>query len=65
MCERISECCGAEDRSVGIDGPDFSDLGICPDCQDHCEFEEVEEGPLVDDDVDKAEQNYWRDQPQL
>ena len=33
----LSSCCGADmSRMVTEDGPDFSDLGICPECQDHC-----------------------------
>lgn len=34
----VSECCLAEDRAIGEDGPDFSDLGLCPKCRDRCEF---------------------------
>jgi len=39
----ISECCSAPDGSTSIDGPTWSDLGICPECRDHCEFVEIEE----------------------
>lgn len=40
---RVSDCCGAHDGACGIDGPDFSDVGICPECREHCEFVEEEE----------------------
>lgn len=41
--QRVSNCCGAEDRPCTIDGPSYSDIGICPDCREHCEFEEIDE----------------------
>jgi hypothetical protein len=28
---------------VTADGPDYSDVGICPSCRDHCEFIEEDE----------------------
>jgi len=34
-----SNCCGEPDRPIGIDGPSYSDLEICPKCRDHCDFE--------------------------
>lgn len=37
-----SECCNVPDRPVTCDGPNFSDILICPECYDHCEFEEHE-----------------------
>jgi hypothetical protein len=40
---KVSNCCGAPNRSVGEDGPDWEDTGICPECRDHCIFEEEEE----------------------
>ena len=45
---KYSDCCGTEDRAVSMDGPDYSDIGICPDCGDHCEFEEDDEYPQPD-----------------
>jgi len=40
----ISECCGAENQVINLDkGVDFQDLGICPDCREHCEWVEEEE----------------------
>ena len=39
----ISECCGAPDGSTTEDGPSWSDIGICPECKDHCEFIEPKE----------------------
>ena len=35
-----SNCCGVEDRSVSEDGPEWSDIGLCPECREHCEFVE-------------------------
>jgi hypothetical protein len=32
---RLSTCCGAE--------TDMTEIGICPDCLEHCDFEEDEE----------------------
>ena len=29
----VSNCCGASDIR-------FEDYGICPDCKEHCDFEE-------------------------
>jgi len=38
---KISECCGAE--PIGVS----EDIGICPECKDHCEYltEEEAYGP--------------------
>lgn len=33
----VSNCCGAE-----MDGV-VEDMGICPDCKEHCSIEELEE----------------------
>ena len=33
----VSTCCGAEAKI------EYLDIGICPDCHDHCDFEEIEE----------------------
>lgn len=39
--ETTSECCGAADRDAGYgDGPSYSDVGLCSDCKDHCEYTE-------------------------
>lgn len=38
---KISNCCGASNRSNG--DSDFEDIGICPECKEHCEFEEETE----------------------
>ena len=35
---KLSECCGAEATD-----PLMLDYGICPDCQEHCEFETINE----------------------
>ena len=37
--EILSDCCGAS--VSGIEGA--AEVGICPDCGEHCEFEEEEE----------------------
>ncbi len=34
---KISDCCGAE--ATG----EMEDVGICPDCKEHCEFVDLEE----------------------
>ena len=39
---KYSTCCGVADTSVSMDGPEFSDIGICPKCKEHCELEEDE-----------------------
>lgn len=31
-----SNCCGAE-------AGEYLDIGICPDCKEHCDFEEEED----------------------
>lgn len=38
MAQKISDCCGATPTD-----PIMLDLGICPDCKDHCEFINEEE----------------------
>jgi hypothetical protein len=37
----FSTCCGAE--------TDMEEVGICPECLEHCDFEEDEEEELEDD----------------
>jgi hypothetical protein len=39
---KVSSCCGAS-------GFEFEDYGICPDCKEHCDFEEEE-----DDDIENV-----------
>ena len=39
----VSTCCSAPDGPAGEDGPFWSDIGVCPDCKEHCEFTESEE----------------------
>jgi hypothetical protein len=34
--ELLSDCCGAPPLCNG--DSDFTDIGICPDCGEHCEF---------------------------
>ena len=38
--EKVSTCCCAADGMVNEDGPDWSTLGMCPRCKEHCEFVE-------------------------
>lgn len=35
---KLSNCCGAAPRSNG--DCDTEDIGICPECHDHCEYDE-------------------------
>jgi|LakMenE01Jun11ns_1017448.scaffolds.fasta_scaffold8473392_2 hypothetical protein len=35
---KLSECCGAEVTDVLME-----DYGICPECQEHCGFEEIKD----------------------
>lgn len=37
---KVSDCCGAEATD-----PVMEDVGICPECQEHCEFEHVQDEP--------------------
>jgi len=39
---KYSSCCGEKDRAISIYGPDYSDVELCPQCKDHCTFEEGE-----------------------
>lgn len=41
---KLSECCGAAARD-----PLMIDYGICPECQEHCEF--IEEQEPDDDQI--------------
>jgi hypothetical protein len=41
MC-LVSNCCGAYSEYAG-------DIDICPDCLEHCEFEDDEEEDEVED----------------
>ena len=38
---KVSDCCGAYPVSNGDN--DTIDIGICPDCGDHCEYVEEDE----------------------
>ena len=38
IIEGISSCCGAEPSGNGDN--DSRDYGVCPDCGDHCEYEQ-------------------------
>jgi len=39
---KLSDCCGSSPRNYNNDC-DSSDIGICPDCGDYCEYEDFEE----------------------
>lgn len=55
---KVSNCCGARPRSNGY--CDSSDLGICPECREHCEYEdgEDEETTELKDKMKYIYQNY-------
>jgi hypothetical protein len=38
---KVSDCCGAEPYSNG--DCDTMDIGICPECHEHCEYVEIDE----------------------
>jgi hypothetical protein len=40
---KYSNCCYEADTGTSIDGPKYSELGICPDCKEHCDFLTAEE----------------------
>ena len=39
----VSECCGAKSGSTHEDGPSWADIGVCPECREHCEFVDTTE----------------------
>ena len=43
-----STCCGAE--------TDMEEVGICPECMEHCDFEEDEE-ELTQEEIEQDKQN--------
>ena len=47
----ISTCCGAE--------TDMDEIGICPECMEHCDWEEEDEEEIA---KDKKEQNEMDEQ---
>jgi|LakMenEpi03Aug12_release.lakeMendotaPanAssembly.Ray.scaffolds.fasta_scaffold4143009_2 hypothetical protein len=45
----VSDCCGVPPRGNG--DSDTSDIGICPECGDHCEYVDYsEEEPELTDE---------------
>lgn len=40
---KVSNCCGEVDRLSDINGPDWSTLGMCPRCKEHCEFVDIDD----------------------
>lgn len=51
MEKKVSNCCGWQDTAMSGDGPNFSEMGICPKCKDYCEFqtEEEYENEMIED----------------
>jgi hypothetical protein len=39
MSEWVSECCGAPEIEQSMD------IGICTECKEHCDYEDLEEDP--------------------
>lgn len=39
--DKVSDCCGAGVYSNG--DSDTEDIGVCPDCKEHCEYVSIEE----------------------
>ena len=35
----VSDCCGAE--PIGNGDIDSADIGICPECKEHCEYVKI------------------------
>jgi hypothetical protein len=42
---KLSDCCGVPAYSNG--DLDTEDIGICPECKEHCEYIEEEEEPKL------------------
>lgn len=38
----ISNCCYEPDRDLGKDGPAYTDIEMCPECKEHCEWVDSE-----------------------
>jgi len=38
--KKVSNCCGKEDIAFN-ENLNYSDVGLCPECGEHCEFEDV------------------------
>ena len=43
----ISTCCGAE--------TDMDEIGICPECMEHCDWEEEDEEEIAEDQKEQNE----------
>jgi hypothetical protein len=43
-----STCCGAE--------TDFTEIDICPECLEHCDFEDIEEEETPQDELEQDRQ---------
>ena len=46
---KVSNCCGAAPTIFGECDCDTMELGLCPECMDHCEYVEEEEFENDDD----------------
>jgi hypothetical protein len=49
---KVSECCGVS--PVGNGDCDTSDIGICPECGEHCEY-------VTEDDIPEWERRFDAD----
>ena len=39
MITHVSNCCDAPNRAIDMEtGIDYHDLGICPNCKEHCDW---------------------------
>ena len=49
----VSDCCGVPPRGNG--DCDTSDIGICPECGDHCEYVDMSEDDVTELTDDEKE----------
>jgi len=43
MSELVSNCCGAAPLEHFETGMSTEDIGICPDCREHCEYIDLDD----------------------
>lgn len=53
MKNKVSNCCGAEDRIDPISELKYSEIEICPKCQEHCRF--------IEQNNNQEEKEYGKD----
>jgi len=53
-----SDCCGAAPKAFGDYDSDSTDIGICPECGEHCTFE-PDPDDLRDAKIDKETDEYF------